>query len=297
MTYKTIKRIYKKIRGKSEEEMIEKLCTINKGKLLIGNPLLWVLLTLMFLVNSQVVQAQNWMNDFDVYSPARIFDFPKKALEEGLPGLEVKGFIQNETGVNLYSSKTGYQFNRIAWLYELDLNYKVNDTTSFRTIANYLYDSMYDWTDPEGAENIGSSKMDQLRRYTNYSQILRECYLDHTCGDFWLRLGKQQIDWGKVPGQRVTDIINPLDNRYYLDTSVDYEHSKIPLWMANINWVKSIWRAQLLIIPDFKPNLEPPTGILLPGRYLQAPRPVLQAFMIINRGGIKTGSMDLEVAS
>ena len=39
----------------------------------------------------------------------------------------------------------------------------------------------------------------------------RELYADAVAGDFWFRVGKQQIVWGKTDFFRLQDVINPVD--------------------------------------------------------------------------------------
>ncbi len=77
---------------------------------------------------------------------------------------------------------------------------------------------------------------------------LREAYLDATVGETFLRIGKQQVVWGKADGLKVLDVVNPQDFReFILD---DFDDSRIPLWtlMADIP-IKSA-TLQLLWIPD-----------------------------------------------
>ena len=39
----------------------------------------------------------------------------------------------------------------------------------------------------------------------------RELYMDGIVGDWWIRLGKQQIVWGKTDFFRLQDVLNPVD--------------------------------------------------------------------------------------
>ncbi len=83
-----------------------------------------------------------------------------------------------------------------------------------------------------------------------YSELsLRELYFDFSLGDFYWRLGKQQVVWGQADGIKVLDVVNPQSFReFILD---DFDDSRIPLWMANLEY--SLGEAsslQLLWIPD-----------------------------------------------
>jgi hypothetical protein len=63
----------------------------------------------------------------------------------------------------------------------------------------------------------------------------RELYADAVAGDFWFRVGKQQIVWGKTDFFRLQDIINPMDfgQHFFFDS---FEDIRIPQWMASAQW-------------------------------------------------------------
>ena len=63
----------------------------------------------------------------------------------------------------------------------------------------------------------------------------RELYMDATVGDFWLRVGKQQIVWGKTDFFRMQDIINPVDfgPHFFFDS---FEDIRIPQWILSLQY-------------------------------------------------------------
>ena len=63
----------------------------------------------------------------------------------------------------------------------------------------------------------------------------RELYMDATIGDWWLRVGKQQIVWGKTDFFRLQDIVNPIDfgQHFFFDS---FEDIRIPQWMASVQY-------------------------------------------------------------
>lgn len=63
----------------------------------------------------------------------------------------------------------------------------------------------------------------------------RELYVDGIIGDWWLRVGKQQIVWGKTDFFRLQDVINPVDfgQHFFFDS---FEDIRIPQWMASIQY-------------------------------------------------------------
>jgi len=63
----------------------------------------------------------------------------------------------------------------------------------------------------------------------------RELYMDATVGDWWLRVGKQQIVWGKTDFFRMQDIINPVDfgPHFFFDS---FEDIRIPQWIMSLQY-------------------------------------------------------------
>ena len=87
---------------------------------------------------------------------------------------------------------------------------------------------------------------------------LRELYIEAYPGDTYLKIGKQQIVWGKADGLKVLDVVNPQDFReFVLD---DFDDSRTPLW--SVNWEVPIKETtlQLVWIPDTTGYLVPSEG-------------------------------------
>lgn len=61
----------------------------------------------------------------------------------------------------------------------------------------------------------------------------RELYVDATIGDWWFRVGKQQIVWGKTDFFRLQDLVNPVDfgQHFFFDS---FEDIRIPQWIMSI---------------------------------------------------------------
>lgn len=94
---------------------------------------------------------------------------------------------------------------------------------------------------------------------------VREFNLSKNAAQYGLKLGRQQVVWGKTDGLRLLDVINPLDLReFVLDEYVD---SRIPLWMLNGQWYTGDNSFQLLLIPDLTFSRLPKSG----GRFYISP--------------------------
>lgn len=101
---------------------------------------------------------------------------------------------------------------------------------------------------------------------------LRDAYADFALGDVDLRLGKQQIVWGKLYGFKILDAINPQSFRRFI--LEDFDKSRVGLWSVSARTPLGAvglpdWRAQLVFAPDATVH-ELPTSTALFA--LQAPR-------------------------
>lgn len=80
---------------------------------------------------------------------------------------------------------------------------------------------------------------------------IRELYLDLYLGNWDLRIGKQQVVWGKTDGIFVNDIVNPFDLRFFL--LQDFEDIRIGNSMVKASGYFGLSRLEMIFIPVFKP--------------------------------------------
>ncbi len=75
---------------------------------------------------------------------------------------------------------------------------------------------------------------------------LRELYLDLYFTNFDLRIGKQQVVWGKADGVFITDIVSPLDLQEFL--LPDFDEIRIGVYAAKVDFyfgnstIEAIWK-------------------------------------------------------
>jgi hypothetical protein len=115
-------------------------------------------------------------------------------------------------------------------------------------IGRLLFDAV-DELEP-GVPRLGSYARGArpLTLGTRLELELRELYVDGELGPGQLRLGKQQVVWGKADGLRVLDVVDPQDFReFVLD---DLENARIPLWTAALELPLAGGSLQLLWVPD-----------------------------------------------
>ncbi len=96
---------------------------------------------------------------------------------------------------------------------------------------------------------------------------IRDLYVETELGDTLLRLGKQQIVWGRLDGIKVLDVLNPQDFREFI--LEDFGESRIGLWSAYLDASLGSWRAELAVVPDGTGHVIPDPGAWFE---LRAPR-------------------------
>ena len=78
---------------------------------------------------------------------------------------------------------------------------------------------------------------------------LGEAYLQGSLTDnLDIRLGRQIVVWGKSDNLRVTDVLNPLDNRWPGMTDIRY--LRLPTTMTKLDYYFSDWNSSLIVVHE-----------------------------------------------
>jgi hypothetical protein len=87
---------------------------------------------------------------------------------------------------------------------------------------------------------------------------LRDVYWEQRLQSGILRVGKQQIVWGRLDGIKVLDVVNPQNFReFILD---DFGDSRISLWSAYLDVFWGAWRVEAAVLPDYTAHETPERG-------------------------------------
>ncbi len=123
------------------------------------------------------------------------------------------------------------------------------DNSAKLTALSRLRSISLDALSPENVTDRAYSPYSKPLFIGNSSEFeLREFYLEFPSENYYFTLGKQQVVWGKADGLKVLDIVNPQSYREFI--LEDFDDSRIPQWMANIETGVGEWDAQFLWIPD-----------------------------------------------
>ena len=87
---------------------------------------------------------------------------------------------------------------------------------------------------------------------------LRELYLDLYFDKFDIRMGRQQIIYGKAEGVFITDVVSPKDLREFL--LPDFDEIRMGVTAAKINYYQNSHTFELVWVPLFTPTKEPGEG-------------------------------------
>ncbi len=119
-----------------------------------------------------------------------------------------------------------------------------------------------DFADTIDLGRIDTASYSSISRPASISDLgsieIRDAYLERTLRNGILRLGKQQIVWGKLDGLKVLDVLNPQDFReFILD---DFSDSRISQWSAYLDLTLAGWQTELLLSPDNSGHQIPTQG-------------------------------------
>ncbi len=87
---------------------------------------------------------------------------------------------------------------------------------------------------------------------------MREIYVDMYFKDFDLRIGKQQVVWGKADGVFITDIVSPLNLTEFL--LPDFDEIRTGIIAAKFDYYIGNGTFEAIFIPQFTPTVRPPSG-------------------------------------
>jgi len=87
---------------------------------------------------------------------------------------------------------------------------------------------------------------------------MRELYLDLYFNNFDLRIGKQQVVWGKADGVFITDIVSPLNLTEFL--LPDFDEIRTGVIAAKLDYYIGNGTIEAIWIPQFTPTIRPASG-------------------------------------
>jgi hypothetical protein len=191
-------------------------------------------------------------------------------LDDALDGfddepVEVKKEIKKSSSFNGFTGKLTQQ---VAYSYSddsphdnissfktsllLDYEHKFDNGYKLKMNGKAYYDAIYDI---RGKEKYSSDELDALRDEVE----LFDAYIEGSLTDnLDMKLGHQVVVWGRSDTIRITDVLNPLDNRR--PGMVDIEDLRLPVVMLKFDYFVGDWRITPIAVVEQRFSKNPPSG-------------------------------------
>ncbi len=168
--------------------------------------------------------------------------------------MTVHGTVKNETAYFIAGKQ---RLDKVQNRLDLQPEIILNDRWEFRSRFLGWYDAAMDIESTNNTDLTPNIK----NYYRTFAEV-KEAYLLYAGDDFDLRLGQQQIVWGKTDGLRLLDIVNPLNMQEFLLD--DFLDSRVGVVAARLNYYAYLGghehEFEFLAIPDAKVTTFAPRG-------------------------------------
>jgi len=162
------------------------------------------------------------------------------------------GKLTKQITYALYNDKPHENISSLKISLLLDYEHKFENGWRVKTNAKAYYDGMYDM---RGTEKFSKQELDELQSEVE----LYDAYVEGSITDTLdMKLGRQVVVWGRSDTLRVTDVLNPLDNRR--PGMVDIEDLRLPVAMAKFDYFIGDWRVTPIAILEQRFSKNPPFG-------------------------------------
>ena len=178
-------------------------------------------------------------------------------------GIEWSGYFKNETA---YRYKVPRTITKIRNTLDLRADYAFNPTYKLTVAGWAYYDLAYDLFNYDTIAGRQVNDVNQplafiysLGRDKDQKGIdAREVYLDMHYSKADVRIGRQFVVWGVLDGLRIVDEVQPQDFRELI--MPDLLDSRIPTWMAKVDYYRPEGTYELLYGPNIRVNKPAPSG-------------------------------------
>ena len=216
-------------------------------------------LVLSALALSSILYADSIDDEIGGFDDTNIKVDTTKVVEDVKVVEKKKTFFSDFTGKvtlstayspNTLSPHDGLSSLKVSRLF--DYEHKFDNGWKVKTNVKIYYDAIYKI---RGENEFKNEEKDSLRQEVR----LYDAYLEGSITDkLDFKIGRQVVVWGRSDTIRVTDILNPLDNRR--PGMVDIEDLRLPTTMAKLDYYIGKWRITPIAILEQKFSLNPPYG-------------------------------------
>jgi len=192
-------------------------------------------------------------------------------IQKSVPDVEVKQQIFSLSGDLAFKTSYGYRnhtvyakkdmntntlvdpidyssFNQAQTALYLQLDGKLSDDWKIKVGLDTFYDAVYSL---HPSNNYNDDTLDTYETQLMLTDAYIQGRLTKTID---LKVGRQIVVWGKSDSIRVTDVINPLDNR--LPGMTDIEDLRLSVGMAKLDYYLGQWNFSAMAIVESRIMLE-----------------------------------------
>ena len=203
---------------------------------------------------SKVVQQKSNVDMMDGFDDETSSDKNStQNIEEDSDFVEgLTGKFTEQVAYSYHGKKPHDKFTMLKSSLFLDYEHKFENGLRFKTNAKAYYDAIYDLRDNEHySKDEKSAFRSEVELY--------DAYFEGSFSDnFDIKLGRQVIVWGRSDTIRITDVLNPLDNRR--PGMVDIEDLRLPVAMSKFDYFIDKWRITPILIMEQRFSKLPPYG-------------------------------------
>ena len=174
-----------------------------------------------------VDEASDVMDGFDESNSTEEAE-EKSSIIEGLTGR-----LTEQAAYSYNGKKPHDNFTSLKSSLFLDYEQKFESGWRFKTNAKAYYDAIYDIRNETYSQDELKEQRSEVELFDAYVEGSLTSNLD-------VKVGRQVVVWGRSDTIRITDVLNPLDNRR--PGMVDIEDLRLPTTMAKFDFFLGDWR-------------------------------------------------------
>jgi len=175
----------------------------------------------------------------------------KEKFIEGLTGKLTEQIAYTYRGNKPHNNLTSIKSSLF-----LDYEHKFENGWRVKTNAKAYYDAIYDLRNKSHIKIPYSN--DELKEQRHETELF-DAYIEGSITDnLDVKVGRQVVVWGRSDTIRITDVLNPLDNRR--PAMVDIEDLRLPTSMAKFDFFWGDWRVTPIAILEQRFSKMPAFG-------------------------------------
>ncbi len=172
--------------------------------------------------------------------------------------LDISGSSSLSTSLNIShkrpsAGETDHRdFSKFKIAADLTADIAITDHLQARIGSNTFYDFIYDL---KGRNEFTDDFVDEYGKEFELTEVWLQGRLRD---DLDFKAGRQIVVWGKSDNIRITDILNPIDNRE--PGLVDIKDLRLPVTMSKVDYYTGPWNISAMMIHEVRYNKTPVFG-------------------------------------